>query len=98
MRPPTQRRSIPYFGDKVGGGGDYSSNSSSSSNLQYEGGPSASFADIAPLMMASTASLADAQEHIKKAQKEGIVEWDIKREVTMDRWRPNWVLDGAYTC
>ena len=63
-------------------------------DLGYDGGPRIAFSDRGPLMIISAASFAHAQNRIKEAQKTGTIEWDVNQEVSIDRWRPNWVVDG----
>ncbi|KAF9517108.1 hypothetical protein BS47DRAFT_568885 [Hydnum rufescens UP504] len=86
MRPHSHSRPIDCF-------------DISPSDLKYPGGPCSSFADISPFMLASTASLFDAQHRIEDARTAGKIEWtgDVKSNVTMDRWRPNWVVEGVET-
>lgn len=84
MRPPTQIRWINGTGIAA-------------EQLQYEGGVRASFADFYPLMIASTASLKDAQQHIEEAQSNGDVEWDTSKPLSITRFRPNIVVDGKVT-
>ena len=83
MRPHTHSRPIGYF-------------DVSQSSLKYSGGPCSSFADVSPFMLASIASLSDVQRRIEDARKAEKIKWtgDVPSNVTIDRWRPNWVVDG----
>lgn len=62
--------------------------------ILYDGGVQTVFADFAPLMLVSLASLADIQDRVEIARKGGEVEWDSSRPLTIDRWRPNVVVEG----
>ncbi|KAF8329343.1 uncharacterized protein EI90DRAFT_3125135 [Cantharellus anzutake] len=84
MKPPAHLRPVPFATIDAAG-------------LDYEGGPRTVFADVGPFMIASTASVVDAQRRIGEAQKAGAIEWDINREVSIDRWRPNLVVEGVET-
>lgn len=90
MRPPNHSRPVPLL--------TLNNQNPHPSALEYEGGPHSSFTDVAPLMLASSASLADAHRRIEEARASGTVEWkgDVRKNVTIDRWRPNWVLDGMF--
>jgi len=82
MKPPTHLRLAQFQKIKA-------------ADLDYEGGPRIAFSDRGPLLIVSTSSFVHAQERIKEAQKTGTIEWDVNQEISIDRWRPNWVVDGV---